>query len=131
MVVRRPDRYLAEEAAAGRLDARTVVVSLSHDPKFEVPLLELALSMELAYVGAMGSRRSHLRRLDTLRENGVSEGALARLSSPVGLDLGGRTPAETAVSIAAEIVAVRHGVQGARLSHRDGPVHLRQKERVA
>ncbi|MFE6286404.1 XdhC family protein [Streptomyces sp. NPDC057877] len=123
VVVARPDDYLAEEAAAGRVDARSVIVSFSHDPKFDIPLLETALALDVEYVGALGSRRTHQRRSAALRRAGVTPGALARLSSPVGLDLGGRSPAETAVSIAAEIVAHRHGGRGVRLSDRDGPVH--------
>ncbi|GAB2898432.1 XdhC family protein [Streptomyces deserti] len=123
VVVARPDQYLADEAAAGRVDARTVVVSFSHDPKFDIPLLETALGLDVGYVGALGSRRTHQRRTAALRQAGVTPLALARLSSPVGLDLGGHSAAETAVSIAAEIVADRHGGRGVRLSDRDGPVH--------
>jgi xanthine dehydrogenase accessory factor len=123
VVVARPDEYLAEEAAAGRVDARSVIVSFSHDPKFDIPLLETALGLDVEYVGALGSRRTHQRRTAALREAGVTSPALARLSSPVGLDLGGRSAAETAVSIAAEIIATRHGGRGVRLSDRGGPVH--------
>ncbi len=79
---------------------------LTHDPKFDVPLLEVALRLpEVAYVGAMGSRRTHEDREARLREAGLTDEELARLSSPIGLDLGARTPEETAVSIAAEIIA--------------------------
>ncbi|MBQ1092797.1 XdhC family protein [Streptomyces sp. B93] len=127
VVVARPDEYLAEEAAAGRVDARSVVVSFSHDPKFDIPLLETALGLDVEYVGALGSRRTHRRRTEALRQAGVTPLALARLSSPVGLDLGGHSVAETAVSIAAEIIATRHGGGGARLSDRDGPVHDRHR----
>jgi len=123
VVVDWPHRYLAGEATAGRLDQRTVVAVLTHDPKFDVPVLEVALRMELAYVGAMGSRRTHDDRLDRLREAGLTEGELARLSSPIGLDLGARTPEETAVSIAAEIIALRWGGRGERLSAMDGAIH--------
>jgi xanthine dehydrogenase accessory factor len=123
VVVDRPDRYLAAEADAGRVDGRTVVCVLTHDPKFDLPVLQVALSLPLAYVGAMGSRRTHDERLDRLREAGVSPAALARLASPIGLDLGARTPEETAVSIAAEIVALRRGGTGSRLSDRSGPIH--------
>jgi xanthine dehydrogenase accessory factor len=83
----------------------------------------VALDLPLAYVGAMGSRRTHDERLAWLREAGVPEDALARLSSPVGLDLGARTPEETAVSIAAEIIAARWGGSGARLTERGGRIH--------
>ena len=82
---------------------------LTHDPKFDVPLLEVALRLDVGYVGAMGSRRTHDDRLARLREAGITEAELARLSSPIGLDLGARTPEETAVSIAAEIIALRWG----------------------
>lgn len=102
-----PHRYLATEAAAGRLDSRTVVAVLSHDPKFDLPLLEAALAMDLAYVGAMGSRRSHLQRVGDLLAAGVPPERIARLHSPIGLDLGAVTPAEVAVSITAEIIAAR------------------------
>ncbi|GAA2819576.1 XdhC family protein [Saccharopolyspora taberi] len=123
VVVDWPHRYLTAEAQAGRLDERTAVMVLTHDPKFDVPLLEVALSQRLAYVGAMGSRRTHDDRLRRLRERGVGERELARLSSPIGLDLGARTPEETAVSIAAELIALRWGGGGQRLSEREGPIH--------
>ena len=123
VIVDWPHRYLAAEAEAGRVDGRTVVAVLTHDPKFDVPLLEVALRMDLAYVGAMGSRRTHDDRLARLREAGVGETDLARLSSPIGLDLGARTPEETAVSIAAEIIALRWGGGGERLARTEGPIH--------
>ncbi|WP_248758507.1 XdhC family protein [Pseudarthrobacter sp. SSS035] len=102
-----PHRYLAAEAAAGRVDGRTVVCVLTHDPKFDIPLLETALGLGLAYVGAMGSRRSHRQRIDALLADGTPVEALERLHSPIGLDLGAVTPAEVAVSITAEIIASR------------------------
>ena len=123
IVVDWPHRYLAAEAAKGLLDARTVVCVLTHDPKFDVPLLAVALRLPIAYVGAMGSRRTHDEREKLLREEGLSEAELARLSSPIGLDLGGRTPQETAVSIAAEIVARRWKATGEPLRETDGPIH--------
>jgi xanthine dehydrogenase accessory factor len=123
VVVDWPHRYLAAEAAAGRIDARTVVCVLTHDPKFDVPVLEVALELPLAYVGAMGSRRTHEDRLKRLRETGLAAGTIARLSSPIGLDLGARTPEETAVSIAAEIVALRWNGSGERLTETSGPIH--------
>jgi len=124
VVVDWPHRYLAAEAEAGRIDGRTVLAVLTHDPKFDVPLLEVALRLpEVAYVGAMGSRRTHDDRLRRLREAGLTDAEMARLSSPIGLDLGARTPEETAVSIAAEIVALRWGGDGNRLSDREGPIH--------
>jgi len=108
-----PHRYLAGEAAAGWIDARTVACILTHDPKFDIPLLETALSLDLAYVGAMGSRRSHRQRVDSLLAAGVPAEALTRLHSPIGLDLGAVTPAEVAVSITAELVASRSSSSGA------------------
>jgi len=119
-----PHRYLKAEAEAGRIDERTVVCVLTHDPKFDVPLLEVALRLpQVAYVGAMGSRRTHDDRLKRLVEAGLGDEELARLSSPIGLDLGARTPEETAVSIAAEIIAQQWGGRGDRLSDREGPIH--------
>jgi xanthine dehydrogenase accessory factor len=123
VVVAWPHRYLSAEAEAGRLDERTVVCVLTHDPKFDAPLLEVALRLPVAYVGAMGSRRTHDDRLARLREAGLTGSELARLASPVGLDLGARTPEETAVSIAAEIIAARWGGTGQRLSEVDGRIH--------
>jgi xanthine dehydrogenase accessory factor len=123
VVVDWPHRYLAAESHAGRLDDRTVVCVLTHDPKFDVPVLEVALTLPLAYVGAMGSRRTHDDRLKRLRETNLTATELARLSSPIGLDLGARTPEETAVSIAAEIVAARWNGTGRRLTATAGPIH--------
>ncbi|MEU8465398.1 XdhC family protein [Streptomyces sp. NPDC029003] len=123
IVVDWPHRYLKTEAGAGRVDARTVLCVLTHDAKFDVPLLELALRLPVAYVGAMGSRRTHEDRNKRLREVGVSELELARLRSPIGLDLGARSPEETALSIAAEIVANRRGGTGAALTGAHIPIH--------
>jgi xanthine dehydrogenase accessory factor len=124
VVVEWPHRYLKKEAEAGRIDQRTVLCVLTHDPKFDVPLLEVALRLpEAAYVGAMGSRRTHDDRLKRLREAGLTEEELERLSSPIGLDLGARTPEETAVSIAAEIIALRWGGGGERLAELEGRIH--------
>ncbi|MFG1885385.1 XdhC family protein [Micromonospora sp. NPDC049102] len=123
VVVQWPHRYLRDEVDAGRVDRRTVVCVLTHDPKFDVPLLELALRQPLAYVGAMGSRRTHDERHKLLREAGLAPEQLDRLASPIGLDLGGRTPEETAVSVAAQIVAARWGGSGRPLAALDGPIH--------
>jgi xanthine dehydrogenase accessory factor len=123
VVVDWPHRYLTAEIEAGRVDGRTVVCVLTHDPKFDVPVLQVALAQQFAYVGAMGSRRTHDDRLKRLIEAGVPPEQLARLSSPIGLDLGARTPEETAVSIAAEIIATRWGGGGARLTGLDGRIH--------
>lgn len=119
VVVDWPHRYLD----GVDLDDRTVICVLTHDPKFDVPLLVKALRRPAAYIGAMGSRRTHVDRLAKLREAGLSEAELARLRSPIGLDLGGRTPEETAVSIAAEIVALSWGGSGQPLSATHEPIH--------
>ncbi len=123
VVVEWPHRYLQGEVDADRIDERTVLCVLTHDPKFDVPLLEVALRLPVAYVGAMGSRRTHEERLARLEEAGLSKEELARLSSPIGLDLGARTPEETAISIAAEVIAGRWGGSGERLTGTEGPIH--------
>src|SRR3954464_14545020 len=116
VVVEWPHRYLAAEAEAGRIDGRTALCVLTHDPKFDVPLPEIALRLpEVAYIGAMGSRRPHDDRSARLLERGITAAELARMSSPIGLDLGARTPEETAVSIAAEMIATHWGGAGSRL----------------
>lgn len=120
VVVEWPHRYLART----RVDQQTAVCVLTHDLKFDVPLLTLALRLPVGYVGAMGSRRTHERRIRELRAAGLTDAELARLRSPIGLDLGGRAPEETALSIAAEISASRHGGTGRPLSTLDGPIHL-------
>jgi xanthine dehydrogenase accessory factor len=114
-----PHRYLAGIAT----DARTVICVLTHDPKFDVPLLEVALRVPAAYIGAMGSRRTHEDRLARLREAGLTEAELARLRSPIGLDLGARTPEETAVAIAAELIQLRWGGSGRPLTATTGRIH--------
>ena len=124
VVVKWPHKYLREEAEAGRIDRRTVLCVLTHDPKFDVPLLEVALRLpEVAYVGAMGSRRTHEDRMARLKEAGLTDDELDRLSSPIGLDLGARTPEETAISIAAEIIALQWGGRGERLSELGDRIH--------
>lgn len=123
VVVEWPHRYLQAQIEAGLIDARTVICVLTHDPKFDVPLLEVALRHEVAYVGAMGSRKTHNDRMSRLEEAGLNRDELAKLSSPIGLDLGSRTPEETAVSIAAEIIALRWGGRGERLSAMDTRIH--------
>ncbi|MCI0686044.1 MAG: XdhC family protein [Sporichthyaceae bacterium] len=119
VVVDWPHRYLA----GTEVDARTVICVLTHDPKFDVPLLEVALRTPAGYIGAMGSRRTHSDRLARLREAGLTDAELSRLASPIGLDIGARTPEETAVSIAAEIVANRWGGSGQPLSATAGRIH--------
>ncbi|GGN50532.1 hypothetical protein GCM10011579_005380 [Streptomyces albiflavescens] len=119
IVVDWPDRYLRSTET----DHRTVLCVLTHDAKFDVPLLETALRLPVAFVGAMGSRRTHEDRNRRLREVGVTQRELARLRSPIGLDLGARTPEETALSIAAEIVAARRGGSGVPLTGSRTPIH--------
>ncbi|WP_324194357.1 XdhC family protein [Nocardia blacklockiae] len=119
VVVDWPHRYLAR----AEVDSRTVVCVLTHDAKFDIPVLEVALRRAVGYVGAMGSRRTHRDRLARLRAAGLTEIELAQLHSPIGLDLGGHTPEETAVAVAAEIVAVRRGGSGRALAATDGPIH--------
>jgi xanthine dehydrogenase accessory factor len=126
VVVAWPDEFLK----TAPVDKRTVICVLTHDPKFDVPVLLAALRTEAGYIGAMGSRRTHNNRNARLKEEGVTEEELSRISSPVGLDIGARTPEETAVAIAAEIIALHTGHSGGRLALRDGPIHVRE-ERAA
>jgi xanthine dehydrogenase accessory factor len=114
-----PHRYLSGIST----DERTVICVLTHDPKFDVPLLEVALRRPAAYIGAMGSRRTHDDRLARLREVGMTEAELARLRSPIGLDLGARTPEETAIAIAAELIQLRWGGTGQPLTSTSGRIH--------
>lgn len=127
VVVSWPHLYLMQQAREESIDSRTVLCVLTHDPKFDVPLLDVALRLEgglqPAFIGAMGSRRTHAERLIRLRRAGLSDKQLSHLSSPIGLDLGGRTPEETAVSVAAEIIALRWGGSGARLSQTTTDIH--------
>lgn len=119
VVVDWPHRWLEKQD----VDQRTVIAVLTHDPKFDVPALKVALASKAGYVGAMGSRRTHENRLERLREAGVTDEELKRLHSPIGLDLGARTPEETAISIAAEIVQSRWGGTGRHLTDTNGPIH--------
>ncbi|MCX4856263.1 XdhC family protein [Streptomyces canus] len=119
VIVDWPHRYLERT----EVDERTAVCVLTHDAKFDIPLLRLALDLPAAYVGAMGSRRTHDERLRLLREQGVTDDDVARLRSPIGLDLGARTPEETAVSITAEIIAQAHQGTGRPLTRTTGPIH--------
>ena len=119
VVVDWPHRYLETL----EVDERTVICVLTHDPKFDVPLLNAALRTPARYVGAMGSWRTHRERLEKLVEAGVDADALERLSSPIGLDLGARTAEETALAIAAEIVALQWGGTGRRLTGSELQIH--------
>jgi xanthine dehydrogenase accessory factor len=117
-----PDEFLK----TAEVDKRTVICVLTHDPKFDVPVLVEALKTEASYIGAMGSRRTHNNRSARLREEGVTDEELSRISSPIGLDIGARTPEETAIAIAAEIIALHTGHPGGRLAERSGPIHVRE-----
>jgi xanthine dehydrogenase accessory factor len=119
VVVDWPHRFLSQTT----VDARTVICVLTHDPKFDVPVLQVALRTPAGYIGAMGSRRTHEDRLERLREAGLTEPELARLRSPIGLDLGARTPEETAVSIAAELIQLRWSGTGRPLTTTAGRIH--------
>lgn len=119
VIVRWPQDYLRQTT----ITPSTVICVLTHDPRFDVPTLDIALRSPAGYVGAMGSRRTHADRVDRLREGGLTDTHLSRLCSPIGLDLGAATPEETAVSIVAEIVALRRGGSGRRLTHVSGPIH--------
>ena len=121
VVVDWPHRFLA--GVLDQVDRRTALCVLTHDPKFDVPLLQVALRTDAGYIGAMGSRRTHFDRLSRLRAAGVTEDELARLTSPTGLDLGARTPEETAISIAAEIIASRSAASARPLSTTTGRIH--------
>ncbi|GAA1239566.1 XdhC family protein [Prauserella halophila] len=123
VVVSWPHRFLSDAVENELIDSRTVLCALTHDHQFDVPLLELALRTRAEYIGALGSRRTHQQRLDQLRELGLSDTELARLSSPVGLNLGAHTPEETAISIAAEIIAKRGGADARPLSELTGRIH--------
>jgi xanthine dehydrogenase accessory factor len=116
-----PHRYLAK--VGEDLGPRDAVCVLTHDHKFDVPAITAALETNVGYIGAMGSRRTHADRVRRLSEAGVDESALERVMAPIGLDLGARTPEETAVSICAEIIALRTGRAVSSLRDADGPIH--------
>jgi len=116
-----PDRFLA--TVRDTLGPRDAVCVLTHDTKFDVPAICAAVRTNVGYLGAMGSRRTHEQRLERLREAGLGEDDIARLHSPIGLDLGGRTPEETAISICAEIIALRTGRLGTPLRRTSGAIH--------
>ncbi len=121
VVATRPERYLAEVGAS--LGPRDAICVLTHDPKFDVPAVISALETRAGYVGAMGSRRTHDDRVARLRQAGVPDELLVRVMSPIGLDIGARTPEETAVAICAEIIARRTGKPAPSLRDREGPIH--------
>ncbi|MDN3497462.1 XdhC family protein [Planococcus sp. APC 4015] len=112
-----------EFLATVEVDDRTAVCVLTHDERLDVPALAAALRMPVGFVGAMGARGTVARRAELLRESGITDDELARLHSPLGLDLGGSTPAETAIAVLAEITASRHRASGRPLRDIDGPLH--------
>lgn len=116
-----PDRYL--EKVADALGPRDAVCVLTHDAKFDVPAIVAAVGTNVGYIGAMGSRRTHATRVARLREAGLDDAALARVMAPIGLDIGARTPEETAIAICAEIIATRAGVAVPHLRDGQGPIH--------
>ena len=121
VVVDRPERHLAKIGAD--LGPRDAVCVLTHDPKFDVPAIAAALGTKVGYLGAMGSRRTHADRIERLEQAGVERAALERVMAPIGLDIGARTPEETAVSICAEIIAQRTGRAAPSLRDARGPIH--------
>jgi xanthine dehydrogenase accessory factor len=116
-----PDRHLA--AVGSDLGPRDAICVLTHDAKFDVPALVSACATSVGYIGAMGSRRTHEKRVVRLREAGLGDGDIDRVMSPIGLDLGARTPEETAVSICAEIIALRTKRAAPSLRDGTGPIH--------
>jgi xanthine dehydrogenase accessory factor len=123
VVVDWPDRLLAR--IGDELGSRDAVCILTHDPKFDVPAIQGALKTSVGYIGVMGSRATHERRMPRLTEAGItSEADLARIFAPIGLDIGARTPEETAVSICAEIIARRTKRHVPSLRDGDGPIHV-------
>ena len=119
VVVDWPHRWLEKQ----HVDPRTVIAVLTHDPEFDVPALKVAVGTDAGYIGAMGSRRTHDNRVIRLKEAGLTDDEISRIHSPIGLDLGARTPEETAISIAAEIVQARWGGSGEHLTRTSGPIH--------
>ncbi|MCH8949911.1 MAG: XdhC family protein [Chloroflexi bacterium] len=120
-----PDEALADDV----LDGYSYLAVLSHDPKFDLPALAMALRSDARYIGAMGSRATHERRLAELRKQGFTDNDLARIRAPIGLDIGGQKPEETALAILAEMLAVRYGRDGAALSARQAAIHAESERR--
>lgn len=106
-----------------RLGPNDAVCILTHDPKFDIPAVLRSVETKVGYIGAMGSRRTHAKRCDLLREAGATEEHIKRLMAPIGLDIGSRTPEETAVSVVAEIIALRTNTPAVSLRDSEGPIH--------
>lgn len=123
LAVHWPTAWLEREISTGSITETTAICVLSHDARFDAELIAIALGSPAGFVGAMGSRTTHDRRVASLAERGVTD--LARLHSPIGLDLGASTPAETAVSILAEVLAVRSGAGARPLRETSGTIHAR------
>lgn len=121
VIVDWPHRYLA--SVGEHLGPGDAVCVLTHDQKFDIPAITAALATDVGYIGVMGSRRTHADRVERLREESVGDVVLARLMAPIGLDIGASTPEETAISIVAEIIALRAGVHAASLRDQSGPIH--------
>lgn len=119
IVVQWPNEFLE----TARVDRRTAICILTHDPKFDIPLLQVALKSKAGYIGAMGSRRTHAKRIDNLLQEGVTEEELDRIQAPLGLDIGAKQPEEVAVAVAAQIIANRYGRPGGSLKHSSGRIH--------
>lgn len=119
VVVDWPDRHLGSR----RLGPRDVVLVFTHDPKFDEPALIAGLASGAGYVGALGSRRTHAQRSERLREAGLPDEEIERIAAPCGLDIGARTPAETAVSVLAEVIALQNARSAERLAGAEGPIH--------
>jgi xanthine dehydrogenase accessory factor len=124
VVVDWPDRHMA--AVGSLLGRRDAVCVLTHDHKFDVPAIKAALATNAGYIGAMGSRRTHAERLERLRAEGVTDDTLGRLMAPIGLDIGARTPEETAIAVCAEIIALRTGRPARHLKEGAGPIHAEE-----
>jgi xanthine dehydrogenase accessory factor len=120
-----PDAALEKLTDHGRLDATSAIVVCTHDSKFDMPALTAALQTPAGFIGALGSRATNMERFARLRAGGIPERELQRIHAPVGLDLGGATPAETAVSVAAQMIAIAHGRTAAPLRDTSGPLHAR------
>jgi xanthine dehydrogenase accessory factor len=121
IVVDWPHRLLEREGAT--LGPRDAACVLTHDHKFDIPAIVVALRTDVGYLGVMGSRRTHADRVERLRAEGIDDAGIGRILAPIGLDLGGRTPEETAISICAEIIALRTGREAPSLRDRGGSIH--------